>query len=695
MKLEYDLKSEMEDILQQCDDWIQTRKYNHDLKKIEYCYYLNLEISFDIETSSFRNADDEKRATMYCWMMAIRGKVYLGRTWKEFLQMFQKLKDYYRADSKHKLIVYCHNLSYEFAWLNRWIDVSDVFATDVRKVLYFVADGCVEFRCSYFLSGMSLRKVAEDLTHHQIRKLNEGDQTDLDYRIIRHSETELTESEKAYCVNDVLIVNAYINEQKMIYGNITKIPLTNTGRVRRRISEAVKNDKRAGKWIRSQQMYFDEYKMARFCFQGGFTHANAHMVSKTIEGKISSFDFCSSYPAVMMSERFPSRSGIEVTDMTWKEIICYGLKREVGYMVECEFINLREHFQFEHYISYSKCYDIEGEEVENGRVVNAKRFRTCVTNIDLEIIEQCYDFDDCIINRCYAYTLDYLPKPYIETTFDLFNAKSTLKNVTGFETEYRLKKSELNSLYGMCATELIKDKTVFEDGEWSQPVRSEAEEVNEILKYNSKRNKFVVYMYGVFITAYARRNLWSGILELSEDYIYSDTDSVKCLNADNHMDYFNDYNERVTKKIEECMKHYGMEYVIPKNNKGEECPLGIWDFEFTAQKFKTLGAKRYLYEKDEELHLTCAGVNKKRGAEYLASFKNPFKMFDNNLVFPADKSGRVESFYIDEGFEDDIVDFRGNKYHVVERSGIYMEEHEYSLSMNDFYLSYLKKIGVL
>ena len=46
-----------------------------------------------------------------------------------------------------------------------------------------------------------------------------------------------TENELAYCNNDVEIVLAYINEQIEQYGNITKIPMTNTGRVRKFVKD--------------------------------------------------------------------------------------------------------------------------------------------------------------------------------------------------------------------------------------------------------------------------------------------------------------------------------------------------------------------------------------------------------------------------------------------------------------------------
>ena len=59
----------------------------------------------------------------------------------------------------------------------------------------------------------------------------------LDYNILRHSCTPLTDKELLYCVNDIKVVMAYIQEQIETEGKIYKIPLTNTGYVRRDIKE--------------------------------------------------------------------------------------------------------------------------------------------------------------------------------------------------------------------------------------------------------------------------------------------------------------------------------------------------------------------------------------------------------------------------------------------------------------------------
>ena len=57
---------------------------------------------------------------------------------------------------------------------------------------------------------------------------------DLDYSLIRNDKTELSDKELKYIYHDGLVVVAYIQEQiELEHNNISNIPLTKTGYVRR------------------------------------------------------------------------------------------------------------------------------------------------------------------------------------------------------------------------------------------------------------------------------------------------------------------------------------------------------------------------------------------------------------------------------------------------------------------------------
>lgn len=694
LKLNYHFKKHVEDILCDCTNITRVKKYDNIAQTVVAREYYNLECSFDIETTSYFNSEGDKRGTMYCWQFAVKGNAYLGRTWSEFLEFINILKAKYQLSDRRRLIIYVHNLSFEFQWFRKWLNITGVFATESRKVLYCIVDACIEFRCSYFLSGMSLEKTADNLVTHKIAKAS----GDLDYRLIRHSKTPLTQKEQGYCIRDVLIVTAYINEQISLYGDITRIPMTNTGRVRAVIKQAVKEDEESAKWIRSQTITYDEYIKARFCFQGGFTHANSNKVFHT-HNNVSSYDFTSSYPAVMLSEKFPSRQGVLCQlALTQEDIFRATQSGNIAYIFGLELNNVTEKFTFEHYLSSSKCYELSDDAViDNGRIVSASHLKTVTTSVDLRIIHRCYNYDEPTILGAYMYTLDYLPLPYVEQTIDFYNAKTTLKGVEGKEAEYQLKKGMLNSLYGMTVTDILQDLTEYKNGKWSEQMLTDIEKLQKIDKYNKSKNKFYSYLWGVFITAYARRNLWSGIFEYGEDYIYSDTDSIKCVNADKHSEYHDRYNKRVTQKITDCLASYGIEYQIPKNQKGKECPLGVWDYEGTYTRFKTLGAKRYLYETaDNKLHLTCAGLNKELGCKYISQQEQPFRYFDKTIYVPSEYSGRLESFYIDEEFSEELTDCKGVTIRVTELSSVCMNPEAYSFDYEEtLFIKYLQRKGVI
>lgn len=194
------------------------------------------------------------------------------------------------------------------------------------------------------------------------------------------------------------------------------------------------------------------------------------------------------------------------------------------------------------------------------------------------------------------------------------------------------------------------------------------------------------------VTAYARRNLFSAIYSLGDDYIYSDTDSVKFVNIDRHKRFFDDYNTMVVTKLEKVMSYHRMpvESIKPKTIKGVEKPMGVFDYEGMYTRFKTLGAKRYMTEKDGELSITVSGVNKRYAVPYLLKrYKDPFKAFEDDLKIPADYTGKMTHTYIDEVQDGDMTDYQGNTAHYHELSSVHLEKCEYSLSLSDAYLDLL------
>ena len=664
--------------------------------------YLNIESAFDIETTSYIN-NGEKSAFMYIWMfgLGLGKEIFYGRTWEEFLDLCERLQNYFGLNENRRLVIYVHNLGYEFQFMCNYFKWENVFAINERKPIKALCSYGIEFRDSYILSGYSLANTAKNLTTHKVRKL-EGD---LDYSLIRHQSTQLTEKEMGYCSNDIEIILAYINEQIVQYEDITKIPLTNTGRVRKYVKDACyytsSNHRKSnrGKYQRYRQIMSDltldkaTYIQLKRAFMGGFTHSNPNHTGKTLEN-VSSIDLTSSYPTVMLADKFPMSRAKELNISTVED-----LKKAMSLyclVFDLKLEGLRNTLKYESYISESKCFKMVKPVINNGRVYDAEMIQTTITDVDFNIIEKVYEWDKISIANVRGFVKAYLPKSIIESILNLYQDKTTLKGVEGKEVEYLLSKGMLNSVYGMCVTDVVKDEHVFNET-WGVERVDVDEKIDE---YNKSKNRFLFYPWGIWVTAYARRNLWTAILNIGDDYIYSDTDSIKMLNFDSHKEYVEKYNKHIGKKLADMMEHYklNVDLLAPKTIQGKAKPLGIWEFEGNYSHFKTLGAKRYLVKENGEFHLTVAGLSKKNGINHMVNIcggdtEQVFNIFNDELYIPANKTGKMTHTYIDTEKEMFVVDYDGVQERVLTLSGIHLEPCDFTLSISEQYNQFLRAIS--
>ena len=681
-----------------------TRKYNYQNKtSIEY---LNIECSFDIETTSTYTKDGKKFSFMYLWGFGIgeHGEfLKYGRTWEEFKDLLNYVSNEMNIHINRRLVIYVHNLGYEFQFFRKLFKWDTVFSVDDRKPIKAITIDGFEFRDSYILSGYNLETLAKNLVKHKNKKMIGN----LDYSLVRHSETPITEQELEYMENDVTIILNYINEQLEQYGNITKIPLTNTGRVREYVKHKCyctkgKSKYKSSKSKRNNYRFImenltlepDEYLKLKRTFMGGFTHSNPLNTDKVLKD-VNSVDFTSSYPSVMIAEKFPMGKGFTPTKT---EILENGYDYYLNNfccVINISVQNLKNVFIYDSYLSESKCKIVGDKLINNGRVFSAEYLNTYMTDVDYSIFKRCYEWDRIEIHDLICYPKGYLPKPIIESILELYQNKTTLKGVKGKEVEYLLSKGMLNSIYGMTVTDIVKDEITY-DEEWgTNEVSLEA----EIIKYNEKKSRFLYYPWGVWVTAYARRNLWLGILSIKDDYIYSDTDSLKFFNYEKHKPFIDGYNKMVIAKQLKTLEYYELDpnLLSPKTVEGESKPLGVWDFEGNYTRFKTLGAKRYLYEEDGQLYLTVAGLSKMNGINYMIKkcnndFSKVFDMFTDDLHIPAENTGKNTHTYIDIEITDEIEDYKGNKQIVTSLSGVHLEPANFSLSISDYFIKFYKML---
>ena len=690
---------------------------------------LNVPVAFDIETTSFyRDIDGnaysyerysklggkatkmEKCSTMYVWQFGINGYCIMGRTWDEFVMMMKQASLLLNLCDKRKMVVYVHNLSYEFQFIRALFEWDNVFSIDLRKPIYARTKDFIEFRCSYLLSGYSLSKLGEQLHHYECKKLV----GDLDYSMMRHTGTPLTKQEIGYCINDIKVVMCYIQELIEQYGFITRLPVTKTGFVRKYCRalclRTIGDDgKKKPNWkyidtIKNLRITgMDEFSMLQRAFSGGFTHANAKYTDMVISD-VDSYDFTSSYPYVMVSEKFPMSTGVKIPVNSWKQFDF--LTSKYCCVFDIEFTDIFATSENENPISVSKCVVHENAVENNGRVVCASKLVMTITEIDYKVFSQFYKWKNARIGEMWCYRKDYLPTEFINAILGLYEKKTTLKGVKGKEVEYLNSKEMLNSCYGMCVTNPLRDEIIYEENEWDIQDLTSEKQIEMLQVYNDSKNRFLFYPWGIYVTAYARRNLFTGISECDDDYIYSDTDSVKIKNGDAHKEYFKQYNNLVGYKLRTACKHHGIpfEKIEPKTIKGINKPLGVWDYEGRYRRFKTLGAKRYMVEEENALcvngvnynfSLTCSGVNKKCAIPYMIeTFGDDgiFEGFTNYLDIPPAATGKNIHTYIDYEQTGTLTDYRGVTGPYETPTGVHLEPTGYTLSLSVMYINYLMGI---
>ena len=660
-------------------------------------YYYNVSCSFDIETSSFY-IDDKNNITtdklngrkcsnMYIWQFAINDNVIYSRFWTDFLRLIEKLENKLNTSENLRLIIYVHNLSYEFQYIYKMFNWSSVFAITERKPIYALNKNGIEFRCSYILSGYNLDTLAKNLENKTVKKLIGN----LDYNLIRHNKTELTEKELEYCFNDVLIVTQYINEQIKEFGTIADIPLTQTGKVRNFTKNKCFSIPEYKYFIKELTLDVLEYQKLNMCYSGGFTHSNA--INTNIKlNNVSSYDFTSSYPFVMLSEKYPMSKGRKIKITSQKMFL--DCLNNYCCLFSIRLFNVKPKTMYENILQASKCYNTKKAIINNGRIVECEQTETILNEIDFYNITQFYHYDNFEVDDFYIYEKNYLPKPIIESILELYGKKTTLKNVSGKEKEYLHSKEMLNSIYGMCVTNTMKQQIIFNSGVWGKDSDFNLNESVE--NYNKDRNRFLFYAWGVWVTSYARKNLFNGILNMGNDYIYSDTDSLKILNREKHLDYFENYNKQVEIKLKNMCEYYNIDFNLckPKTIKGVEKLIGVWDFEETYKHFKTLGAKRYLIENDSgNYEITIAGLPK-NAINYIIKYaeenkKDVFDVFSNYMYIPENETGKKTHTYIDNENIVNITDYKGETIKVLCKSGVHLENCEFTLLMGDVYIDYL------
>lgn len=631
--------------------------------------YLDIITAFDIETS--RLADIEQ-SVMYIWQFQFGpDQTVTGRTWEEFFHFMQQIAD--RIRDVAWLVVYVHNLSYEFQFLKGLYDFQpeEVFATESRRVLKCTMFDCIEIRCSYYLTNMPLNKFL--LKFNVENKKLSGEE--FDYSKVRYPWTPLTAREMEYCVNDVKgLVQALTKQMESDGDNIQTVPLTATGYVRRDVKQAMRGYNH--NQLKDMLPDADVYRLLREAFRGGDTIANRWNADDIIED-VQSVDITSSYPSSMLMCRFPMTRFCREDPEEFTRL--YRLKsRALLFRIAFFGLRLKDQSQGHTYLSRDKCRSIEDGTFSNGRIIRASYLETTITDVDYEIISRRYTWDDQIVIDLYSSRYRMLPVMLRSVIIQYYKVKTELKGVEEGTDDYLFymkNKEKLNSTYGMTVEDPAKDTIEFRDGDFVAK-----DESLEHLIATHNRSAFLSYAWGVWVAAWSRKRLADGIDVVTHhdrepmNFIYSDTDSIKYTGDVD----FTAYNED--------MEHQASRWkAFAADRNGEVHYMGVFESEHyeLPNRFKTLGAKKYVLEdKDKRLHITIAGVNKKEGGKELEKIEN----FKEGFVFR--KAGGTESVFNDH--VDMTVEREGHELHITDN--VVIRDSSYTLGITAEYRQILEGV---
>ena len=638
-------------------------------------------ISADTETSKhheYQRRSDESCPNHICaWTISIRAYhlnlvTLYGSRPSDMVKAIQKIRDCLKGD---EIYIYFHNMAYDYTFLRLFLHKA--FGTPVKEIntkphypILIGFENGIIIKDSLILAGCKLEKWANDLDVHHKKAVGSWD-----YDKVRDQEPcKFTRAELRYIENDTLALVECLDAICInLNKNISTIPYTATGIPREELRERAKQHKGHENFLR-QALTFKQMQKVLKLYHGGYSHANRYYIGEICDlDTTRGGDFVSSYPFCALAFRFPSGAFIPLDKDVKPEYILRN-SEDYAFIFRISFFNIRlkdDNFPMPA-LQSSKCERSINMEIDNGRVIKAGYCTLYLCELDLEVINSMYTWDDAsICTEVEVSPKDYLPRWFTDYVYELFADKCRRKPTKKTDpVNYALSKSRLNSLYGLCVqSSFIKrnfievtepgwykinedgDEGLFMSGEYRTDFDEDLE--TRYNKYIKSPNSVLPYIWGTYITAYAFRNLFKlgdcvtkfykkdpdGKFSLAypPHWYYSDTDSA----------YSDDWN---MKKVEEynkwCKKLLLDNGYGPVVVEGKEYWLGIAEFDSDSvySEFTFLGSKRYCGRstEDNELHITVAGVPKK-GAVCL---EDDITKFTKDFIFDGKRTGKMGHFYV-------------------------------------------------
>lgn len=658
---------------------------------------------------------------MYMWQVAIEDgkggiKTFLGRTFDDLLAFQIKLNreikrqyiygfdsvdrdDEYDTLDDYKVkphtYWFVHNLGHDFEFLlNLYNDKfshsrrkgGNVFARKARKPFkanMWLEGVSIQYTDTLVYSQKSLKNWAHDCPNCPLEKLD-----DFDYLTIKTPYDELTPEEIHYGLNDVLIIVYCMAAERDAYKGVENLPLTQTGKVRRVLHKTVckpRPDWAVNCAMMTKGYTLEEYQKRIALYQGGYTHACSLHIGDVLDHCVC-FDFASSYPSALTTSKYACFGYEPCSIDEFKELEKQDVENpEYRWFMKVRFTDINSVMSHD-YWSASKCEELEGFCLDNGRVYSARVMTVWMLDLDWYTFKQAYDWESMEVLEVQKGAAGYLPKEMIETVLDYYSKKTSLKG-TGRDSEYTESKEFINSVYGCFCYKQVAPQVAFDPMGWETTKVEDEDMFNMLIKQVSEENSFGFFDLGMTCSAIARKRIWDFILHFDDKVWYIDTDSIKGDFNDDDIDWVNNYNKWVEDVENRVAREVGFDpdLYCPVTAKGKKKRLGIMEREEDCS-FKTLGAKRYVAKHGDSMDCTIAGLPKWAGKAKIKTFDD----FNDNTLWTTKESGKVCCYYNDNQPENIHWTGRNGKVYISDdKFGVCLKPVTFDLSLSGEFVKFL------
>ena len=233
------------------------------------------------------------------------------------------------------------------------------------------------------------------------------------------------------------------------------------------------------------------------------------------------------------------------------------------------------------------------EYIDPFKVGRNRNIELCMSHIQLETFNMCYEYDDVEFSNLIVADKAYAPNWIRCAIADMYMEKSAYKTKDAHRASIKVK---LNSgSYGIFVERLY---------DWIQTDENGHEYIKNYTNsewYDAWKNRLLPPQIGVSITDYVFQDEVRIIAANPEDTAYGDTDSVKATENERTLAAINARNEESHAEIKAFCDQFGYDYELMKD-LGEYKPDGKY------ARLKAVCPKEYIYMTEQgELGATTAG----------------------------------------------------------------------------------------